>query len=249
MRTYIKLFLAAVFLCYGSIDGAQAQTRSQEKVEKVYRQSFAFGMISSNRGYGLQAVYLRGIGNRQLYIGVDTRFVRSLFETKINPIYSNDLRYVFGKRNYFFTVRPEVGFSYNFIPQSALNLLDIKVGFALSPVLGFTTPYYIQICDGNTSQVCSAVPFDPSIHTYQSIAGRAPFFSGEFSPKFHPGIGGKLFATIDIGGGESFISAIRFETTTDLFLQDIPIMMESENLSNQQIFLSFNVSFLMGGKW
>ncbi len=249
MRMYIKLWLVSLgFICWG-VQSTFAQASIEASAEKVYTRSFTIGIISSNRGYGIQANYLRGEGDRQLYMGLDTRLVRSLFESKVNPIFPNDLRYVFGKLNYFFVSRPEIGFSYKFIPRSHLNLLDVHAGFAVGPSIGVTSPYYIQICDGLANQSCAAVPFDPDIHTFQTIGGRASFFGGGFSPRFYAGLGGKLFATLDLAGNESFISAIRFETTADLFLQKVPIMMESENLSNQRIFLSFSASFVMGGKW
>ncbi len=215
--------------------------------EKNRGQGLVVGLMTSNRGAGAEITYQRRGGRWQQIYNLDFYFVRSLHEVKVEPYPFPDRKYVFGKLNNFWVLSPSFGFQYQAASYSSYNFVDMKVGFKLGPALGILNPYYIKLCSINGA--CDSQPFNPDIHSYQAISGRASFFSNEFNPEFRLGLSLKAFATLDFNSKAGPISGIRAGINADLFPSEIPIMLPNEDLVNPSALFAATIGFVFGGNW
>lgn len=234
-----SIFLALILLTFLS-------SFAQEE-ERSYSQGLMFGIMGSNRGSGIEVCYQRGQGKWQQVYNLDFYFIRSLHEVKVEPYPFPDRKYVFGKLNNFWVLSPSFGMQYKLSPTSASNLVDTRIGAKVGPAIGILNPYYIKLCGVNGQ--CYYPEFDPGIHSYQAISGRANIFQHQLNPSFRLGLSLKTFATLDFHADKGPISALRMGINADFFPNQIPIMLESEDLNNPSTFLAATIGLVFGGNW
>ncbi|MCI4666961.1 MAG: hypothetical protein MRZ79_02290 [Bacteroidia bacterium] len=237
-----SLILAGFFL----INSIPFLLYGQEE-EKTYSQSFTAGLMTSNRGAGLELGYQAGAGKWQKTFNLDFFFVRSLHEVKVEPYPFPDRKYVFGKVNNFWVLTPSFGMQYHLGQNSSFNLVDMRLGAKLGPAIGITNPYFIKLCGVNGS--CVETPFNPDIHSYQTISGRANLLNNRVDPTFRLGISLKAYSSLDFNSRAGTISGLRFGLNADIFPNEIPIMLENDDLNNQSTFFSASVGLIFGGNW
>lgn len=218
-----------------------------QEEERTYNRGFVMGLMTTNRGAGFEMSYQMGSGSWQKMINLDFYFIRSLHEVKVEPYPFPDRKYVFGKLNNFWVLNPSFGMQYKLAPASASNLADIRVGGKIGPAIGILNPYYIKLCEVNGQ--CTYPSFDPVIHSYQTISGRANIFHHAINPSFRFGLSMKAFATLDFNSQPGPIAGIRLGVNADLFPNSIPIMLANEDLRNSSSFFAATVGMMFGGNW
>ncbi|TAE22373.1 MAG: hypothetical protein EAZ91_23770 [Cytophagales bacterium] len=141
-------------------------------------------------------------------------------------------RFVSGKENYLFVVRPQYGREISLFQRSADEGISINAIFAAGPSLGIVKPYYVEVNEGNNRKrtvAASTLITRPG----QPGSGAQPIGSGGFFRGFGES---KLAVGANIKAALNFeLSAFRNNTTGleigflgELFPQKITIMSGAE---------------------
>jgi hypothetical protein len=242
-------FLACFLLCIQLLP-----LWGQEDADPAFTQGISANVMIGNRGNGVEVVYHRGSPARQVTIGLELRQVRDPREAKIEPFqFSADRgrRYVFNKLNRLTLLNPMIGLEWSIMPHSTLNLIDLKAGVRMGPSIGLINPYYLEICRGISGQptcTLSTEPFTPSEHNFFNIYGRAGL-QAPFNPTVQVGLSTAAYTLIDFSGNDRSIKALRLGVHADGFAQAIPLLDQSEDLQNRQLFVSLSAAIQFGTRW
>ncbi|MEZ4828050.1 MAG: hypothetical protein R3C61_17470 [Bacteroidia bacterium] len=228
---------------------------SQRKEQKPITTGYAIGFHKTNRGAGLEVNYLKGPDLQQIVFGADLHMVRDLNEALIDPAFSTELgrKYVYGKLNYFFVLHPAVGIQRDLFHMNSLNLINLRAGIKAGPSLGLLTPYYLEIFRPGigtpTANDRRVEAYDPAVHTYSKIFGRASFFAAKPVPELIAGGSVKGYILIDFARSSRYISAFKLGANADFFVKRVPIMTGLDKLENHRIFVALSLGFMMGNRW
>lgn len=218
----------------------------QEEDISVSR-GFSLSLTSSNRGSGLESAYYVGAGRMQWAYGLDIFHVRSLHEVKVEPYPFPDRKYVFGKINNLWVVSPSFGVNYMLSSSSSYNMVEMQGGIKIGPALGVLNPYHIKLCGQNGN--CISEAFNPDIHSYQAISGRASVFSNTVDPSLRLGISLKAYVIFDFHYKIKNLTGIKLGINADLFPSSVPLVLETDDLQNASTYLAGTIGFIFGGKW
>lgn len=246
-------YILAIGLLLGGL-GASAQTTLDENYDLRGR-GLIWGFQTSSAGVGVNARY--EIGNAsvgQAWIGgVDLYIVKDPHEVRIEPIREQGRRYVFNKQNHFLVLTPSVGRQFTLAPRTFFNQIGLHAGIQAGPAIGILNPYYLEICQISTpgATTCSRVieAYNPDIHAYGRILGRAPLVSTRITPSFRLGLEVQGYTTFDFTSSRRVVSGINVGFHIRAFPSSIPILVESEDLTNQSVFVAGSVGFLIGNRW
>lgn len=228
---------------------------SQKKEQEPISGGFAGAIYKTSRGAGVELNYLKGPDDQQIILGLDIFSLKELNESSIDPIYGTELgrKYVYGKLNYFFVLAPSVGIQKNLFRLSPVNLINFRGGLKIGPSVGLLTPYYLEIFRPGlgtpTANDRQVEAYDPAIHTYSKIFGRASFFAT--NPQLQPVLGGSIkgYVMVDFARSSSYISGFKLGCNADFFARPIPIMTGLDKLENHRIFVALSIGFMIGNRW
>lgn len=227
---------------------ASAQETIFEETTTIYANETSGGIGLHTNGFVgtfRYGKYLDGFSKRifELEIGniKHPKEIRS-----INP-FENDVRgYVFGKLNYFYFLRPSVGFHKVFIPKQSIRGVSVTYvahgGFSF----GFAKPVYLNIQEdeaGTNNTIIVSRRYDPDIHEQGDIWGRASFLNGVDEIRLYPGLFGKFGLHFDYGQRRDALRSVELGLKVDAFLEDIPLMAFTDN---QPYFLNIYLEFFFG---
>ncbi len=231
-----------------------AQSLAEEN-DDYLRRGFFWGLHASSNGVGVGLRYELGDGAVAPIwtAGLDLYIVRDPHEVRIEPIREQGRRYIFNKQNHFLVLSPMVGRQITLAPRTFLNQIGLHGGVQVGPAIGILNPYYLEICQESSpgSLTCTREieAFDPALHAFGRILGRAPLVSTRITPTFRLGLNIQAYATLDFTTSRRIISGVNIGFHVRAFPSRIPILVESEDLQNQSIFVSGSVGFLLGNRW
>ena len=81
---------------------------------------------------------------------------------------------------------------------------------------------------------------------FDDVFGGAGFFKGFDELTIVPGIQTKLGLFFSLGAFDKYVKAVETGFMADIFIRKIPIMIESDEISNKPYFFNFYVNFLFG---
>ncbi|MEZ4777071.1 MAG: hypothetical protein R3D00_28100 [Bacteroidia bacterium] len=228
---------------------------SQKKEEKPISGGFELGFHKTNRGAGMELNYMIGPDEKQIMLGLDLFALKELNESNIEPAFGAELgrKYVYGKLNYFFVLTPSAGIQKNLFRLNSINLINLRGGIKVGPAIGLLTPYYLEIFRPGlgipTANDRQVEAYDPGIHTYSKIFGRASFFAGK--PAFRPTLGGSIkgYLMVDFARSSRYISGCKLGAHADFFAKPVPIMTGLDKLENHRIFVALSIGFMIGNRW
>lgn len=246
-KLYIFIFLILTpFLVY-------SQTEEQtifDEATIVYRNSIYGGAILHTNGWGAHITFGKGktVFKSRIF---QFEMVQMKHEKEIrsfNPYSEHTRSYVFGKLNYFFVFRPSIGnrvVSFDKIRKSGVS---VGYNWRVGPSLGFTRPVYLEIgVPGTFSQDVLVEKYDPSIHKYDDILGRAGGLRGFNELKLKPGIYGAFALNFEYDSNRDGLKGIEVGATVDYYpIDEVEIMAFAENY---QLFLNFYVCLQFGKKF
>ncbi|NEN23490.1 hypothetical protein G3O08_08245 [Cryomorpha ignava] len=247
-KLYIFIFLILTpFLVY-------SQTEEQtifDEATIVYKNSIYGGAILHTNGWGAHITF----GNSK------TVFKSRIFQFEMvgmkhakeirsfNPYSEHTRSYVFGKLNYFFIFRPSIGnrvVSFDKIRKSGVS---VGYNWRVGPSLGFTRPVYLEIGVPGTFAYQDVIveKYDPSIHKYDDIKGRAGGLRGFNELKLKPGIYGAFAFNFEYDANREGLKGIEVGATVDYYpISEVEIMAFAEN---RQLFVNFYVCLQFGKKF
>ncbi|MEM6765960.1 MAG: hypothetical protein AAF824_06375 [Bacteroidota bacterium] len=236
--------LVLVFTC---------KAQNEEEVSRVPG-GFIFGAQMTTSGVGLNINYLFGKSNLQWVIALHANSVRDSRENMIESAFGDQgKRYVYGKMNYFFVLAPSVGIQHNIFPAKKGNIMDVSVGINLGPSIGLTTPYYLEVFNpvpGNAFYgIREKSAYDPAIHAYSDIIGRAGIFNGEFDFNTSIGAHARVYALLDFARAYRYISGFEVGINADLYGDPVEIVASEGRFENQSTFISASIGLIIGNRW
>lgn len=164
----------------------------------------------------------------------------------INPFESDVRGYVFGKLNYFYFVRPSIGYHKVFIPKQSIRGVSVTYVVHGGLSLGFAKPVYLNIQEdelGTNNKIIVRRRYDPDKHDQGDIYGRASLLNGIDEMKLYPGLFGKFGLHFDYAQKRESLRSVEVGIKTDVYMQDIPLMAFTDN---RPYFLNLYLEILFG---
>jgi hypothetical protein len=231
----------------------QAASKKTEKKKEDYKM-FAYGLTTNtNSGLlgGLVVRHSKAIGTYKWnpvhqYIAFEAVNIKNPKEKSEPTSIAN--RYIYGKRNYFFSLRPEYGREVVFFKKNGDDGIGISVIAAAGPSLGIQKPYYIKY-DRNGRGAVDVVQFDPNIHKeLNRIQGSAGIWQDFFvGMKMIPGVHVKLAANIDMNTFGNNLTGFEIGITTELFSKT-PEIMSNQLTTNSRFYSAGYLTIYFGNK-
>lgn len=233
-----------------------SQRKSKEEPKEIEQtKTLGYGVTTNTNSGLLGGVVVRSstpltINNKykavHRYLAIEAVNIKHPKEKSIIGAYGT--RFVYGKTNYFFSVRPEYGREWYFFPKTGENSIGLSGILAFGPSLGLEKPYYIKYADKN-SDTPQAVAYNPDIHTdINNIAGSAGILQGLFTGiKVNPGAHIKAAANLDMSTFGDNVTGFEMGTTLEFFARK-PEILASKFTSNPQVFVSAYLTLYFGNK-
>jgi hypothetical protein len=228
---------------------------AQTEGDDILTRSVNVGMLQSNRGPGLTIGY--NVGDpayRQWTFNFDMFVIKDLRETQIEPfIQDQGRKFIYGKLNHFLVASPSVGMEWPLFTSSSLNPFSVRGGLKLGPAIGFLNPYQVEILTpvpgAQFRYTIEIQAYDPAVHAYSDIFGRANFISSRLQPSLTAGLSLKGYAIMDFSRHEDGLGGLVFSTQADLFPKTVPIIAEINGRANRQFFFAVSLGLIFGRGW
>lgn len=183
---------------------------------------------------------------------------RQRFEYQIPTTNRVSRAFIYGKQNSAFVLRAGIGEKRYFSEKAKNRGLAVGVSYQAGLNLGIMKPYYLELLrvreTGTINTIISEERYSPEmadvfLGTNSVIIGASSFSAGLTELSVIPGIHLKAAAHFDWGAFDEFVKAIEGGIMLDLFLKDVPIMVEDPlvpHLKNSPILLNFYINFQLG---
>lgn len=253
--TKSKFFLLLISFLAFSAAKAQLGDSSSEESDQMDSKYFAYGVTTNTRSGILGGFVFRSStpinSDRRLpvhrYIALEAVNLKHPKEsTSSNPALGS--KFIFGKTNYFFVIRPEYGREWYFFKKNGDSSIGLSGILAVGPSLGIQKPYYIKYGrDANESAILTQ--YDPDIHTdYNSIRGSSSIWQGFLNnSSINPGIHIKAATSIDMSTFGDNITGFELGTTLEFFTRE-PEIISSKLTSNAKAYATAYLTLYFGNK-
>jgi len=229
---------------------ALALPAQEAEKPKTPTHAASVGIFAHSFGFGFD-VQGRFLGDRgDIVYGASIASLKHPFELKITSAYSGQggKDYIYDKKNYAYTIAPNIGFSKPIIPKTGFNKISINATVSGGPLLTLLKPYYVNVAvpiGGNQAEI-KAFPYDPTQYNYTNIVGEADFFLGTNAIKVKPGMRGKIASLVDFSGSTAYIRGVELGVYAD-FYPKAPELMGIT--ANRKWFVGGSVELLIGNTW
>lgn len=229
-------------------------TQKNEDDTGIDTKTLAYGLTTNNYTSLVGGVILRNsfpVSMRKnkpvnRYLAIEAVNLKNPREESILSAYGS--KFVYGKTNYFFSVRPQYGREFYFFQKTDENSVGFSIIVAGGPSLGLSKPYYIKYTNqkGDTPQT---VPYNPDIHTNTSyIIGAGSIFQNVFNGlKVIPGIHAKLATNIDVSTFNNNVTGLELGTLFEVFAKK-PEILAPKFSDNPQTFATLYLTLYFGNK-
>jgi hypothetical protein len=247
-----KVIVISFFTVYCLSAWSQGDLDNQEKILFQNERSISLSLNSNGVGAGFR------FGKRKTYLtkiifDAELAYIKHPKEVKVSSSpysYATSRKYVYGKTNLFFNIRPSIGFQREIFSKEDRGSLAVKYYYGVGPSIGITKPIYysfniIAPINGINYIVDTRVEkFQFSQHAQSvDISGRASFWKGIDEIKLYPGLHAKFGISFEFSRYNQLIKAIEVGTIFDAFNKKIPIIYTSQN---NQFFLTLFLNYRFG---
>lgn len=150
-------------------------------------------------------------------------------------------KYTYGKRNYFFSLRPQYGREYELFRKSDDSNVGMSFIIAAGPSIGFLKPYTVKYEDTN-----NFIQYDPEIK--KNLTGVGGMFKNGFKwMKVSPGLHAKVAANLDFNTFGDSVTGIEIGSTVETFFKK-PEILSTTFSDNPQTFVSVYLTLYFGSK-
>ena len=231
-----------------------SQLKDAEGENEISTKTLAYGITTNNYtglvgGFILRNSFPVSVRNNKpvnRYISVEAVNLRNPREKSILSAYGS--KFVFGKTNYFFSIRPQYGREFYVFKKDDESSVGLSLIFAGGPSLGLSKPYYIKYTNskGDTPQT---VAYNPDIHTNSSyILGGASIFQNLLTNlKFNPGLHLKAAANLDFTSFNNNVTGLEVGTLFEVFAKK-PEILAPKFSDNPQTFATLYLTLYFGNK-
>lgn len=227
----------------------------------IYRKELAFDMRAHTNGFAFAVNFGDIITyRRSKYYHLEFGFMKDPREQK----QTRNLGFIFnsasnsfklGKQNSMFVLRGGVGRKRFVSDKAKRKGIAIGYSYELGPSIAILKPYYLDLqyqveVDGQTrielrSEKYSSDNADKFLD-YNQIFGSSGFTKGLRELSLIPGGQAKAGLFFSLGAYDEYIKAIEVGLMADVFIKKIPIMVETENISNKPYFINLYLHLQLG---
>ncbi|MEM7655011.1 MAG: hypothetical protein AAF399_02690 [Bacteroidota bacterium] len=184
---------------------------------------------------------------------LDVHVLKDPHETLADSYFGDSgSRYIFGKTHHLFSVQPAFGWQKRLVPQASLNSIGIWGSLRAGPAFGVLTPYYVEVFAPNSPTAENnrqIEAYDPLVHTYARIVGRANALSTPFQPSVVLGGAVQGNVLIDLARKDQALSGILLGMAVEGYAQPIRLMARPEEIQAKRWFFTASLGFVFGRRW
>ncbi len=208
--------LCPLFLC--------AQTKDSYE----YESEFTWGLNKNTFGGTVGGVFLkkgRKISPKLLEtFGVELMNIKHPQEVRLT---SDQGSYIYGKSNYFYSVRLQYGRDLILFRKAPQQGVEIKFVTAAGISIGFLAPYYVNV---GTPEFPVYVQYNPQISTSE-IQGTGHMLQGVTRSKIKPGANFKMAMNFELGTIKSQVTGFEAGFLLDAYTSGIEIVPTAKRFS------------------
>ena len=161
----------------------------------------------------------------------------------------NAKKFIFGKFNSLYTVR--FGFGNRKILYEKLreNGLQISMNYTVGPSLGLVKPVFLEVFKYDFSGRIAGIAterYDPELHNFYNIYGRASWTAGLMETKINPGMFFKVGLDFDYSSNRDIINSLEVGACLDVFSKPVILMVEN---NNYRFYPSVYINCSIGNKF
>lgn len=268
----IAYLLIACILCVSTLYGQVSFEAGQNDYVDgnkgiVYNKEFTVDVKLHTNGFAL------GVNIGQLKSFYRTRFFnfeigeikhpkefRQSFDFQ-TPVTSKVSRaFVFGKQNNFLVLRGGIGEKRYLSEKDKRRGLAVGISYEAGPSLGLLKPYYLELVrilePGSEDYEIRSEKFSEENQDLflgiNSIYGSSGFTKGLSELSIMPGAHAKFAVHFDWGAFDEFVKAVEAGIMIDVYAKKVPIMVESELVSdseNRPLFINLYLNLQLGKRW
>jgi hypothetical protein len=251
-KTFVEIL---VLICISSFFAyGQRRTGAQEESALDDSKYFGYGVTTNTHSGLLGGFVFRSSTpvSQRNNLPVHRYLAVELVNIKHPKEYQNPAivgsKFIYGKTNYLFVVRPEYGREWYFFKKNGDSSIGLSGILAVGPSLGIEKPYYIKY-GRITGEQDITTQFDPDIHTdISQIKGAASIWQGFLNnANFNPGFHIKAATSIDMSTFGDNITGFELGTTLEFFTSR-PEIISSKLSSNPKAYASAYLTLYFGNK-
>ena len=141
-------------------------------------------------------------------------------ENKYSSAIGYGRTFIWGKKNYFFSLRGQYGREMILFSKKDEQGIRINAQLAAGPSIGLQVPYYIKYSRNNRMEIEN---FDPNTQTFNNVIGSASFFEGLDELKIKPGLNIKAAVNFEFSPSKS-VTALEVGFLGDFYPGGVDIM-------------------------
>jgi len=189
----------------------------------------------------------------QFEIGM-TRDFREKTQSKFSAL-GRSGSYAYGKINSLINIRGGIGQKNYLSEKEKRNGLAVGYVYEFGPSIALVKPYYLDLIyveienDRQVVRVRSEKYSEANADKFLdsgSISTRSSFFKGFDEVKVKAGIQAKFGLHLAMGAFDKYVKAFETGVMVDAFASKIPILLETEEISNNRIFIKLYMNFQIG---
>ena len=163
--------------------------------------------------------------------------------------------FTFGKQNSIINLRGGIGVRRYLSEKARRRGIAVGYDFMFGPSLAILKPSYVEQIvttdsNGATIRTTKSIKYtDETAEVFTSfndIYGGSGYFTGFGELSVVPGLQGKIGLFFSLGAFDKVVKSVEVGMMGDLFVKKIPIMVETDEVSNKPYFLNFYVNFTFG---
>lgn len=188
--------------------------------------------------------------NKKSLINVDLVSINHDKEYKIFGSFDeNAKKFVFGKLNSLYTLRLGFGNRKILFEKQRENGLQITINYTVGPSLGLVKPVFLEVFKYDFSGRIAGIAserYDPELHNFYTIYGRASWSAGLMETKINPGMFLKFGLDFDYSNNREIINSLELGVSVDVFTKPVVLMVEN---NNYRFYPSVYISCSIGNKF
>jgi len=234
--------IAFFLLVYSTF--SYSQELANTTYDKLYRNSFCTGVHFNTSGWGFYGELTKQKTYKYHHVlGFQASNIHHKNEFKITTI-TGTRSFFYYKLNSFISFRPTIGGNLKLFEIKRGNGIEVQLKWKFGPSFGLLKPVYLQIRKVSGSP---AERYNPNIHEYSVIEGRAGWFKGIGESSFNIGVHHKLGFNFNFARQKDGISGGEVGLQFDYFpAKEVLIMFGSDNY---RLFTAFYLQFELGSKF
>ncbi len=261
MRTIYGLLGLALTGLLVSTQCSHAQ-RTTDTEEDNYRTVTTFGLTTNTNSGVIGGLAFRQ--SRQLsgtlfgmpqsrYLNIELVNVKhpKELQSSVNSIGS---RFIEGKENYLFVLRPQYGREVKLFQRSADEGVAVSGILAAGPSLGIIKPYYLEVSYGNSTRTVPASQVNGfATATGETVTGAGNFFQGLDKSKLTVGLNVKAALSFELSAFRTNTTGVEIGFLTEFFPNKIIIIPSANPAGNREegnrsFFTSGYITLFFGSK-